>query len=799
MTAGGEGSNAMTGDGVTAPAPPPAPRAPTQPYDAMAGPDVRFEVKAAELVKALVEPGSGVLWRRREQGTPAPIFERAGCYITGKFTLRGADLDFLLRFKNCRFEFPPDVREAKLLGLSFDSCWLPGLKARNLRSKNDVRLIDSVVSIDRRSDEPAETTMARGHGRQRGMPNAAVNLTDAVIEGSVVLSRSQIHYPTGKAIHADRLSVTGAVLAYRLRTDGELRIPGMRTGGNVNFSGARLINPRGFALNGTGMHIGGSLLCEKDQAGRTARPFEAEGSVFLPGARVDGDVALRGAQLRVDQDGPVPVEAWKDAMASGDPAVDPWPAIVADRLRVEGNLDCGDGFAATGTLRMVNAVIGGSFRLAGASISARRRETEPYYDRALHLDGSEISGDIQAGRLRASGQLRLADVRVGGNLLARHVVLHHPGRDVFSARRSRVSGNVEMSYSRMTGTLQLQGMQVGGNLELYDSQITEPAERRTRSYSVDMRSAGIGRDMLCSRYGAEGFLAAGGVNLEGAVVARRINFSGARLASLPELAEVPGERPRLRGIALDASDVVADELILTPAEAPEGRVILRRSRCATLDDNPQLWAATCGVQLEDFRYDALRKPIPLDADGEVDLRIERLRTAMRGYRPGPYDQLAAMLRASGNEEHASTVLIRKQQYRYEALGLGAQMLRPGITLWSWMQRAMVGYGYRPMRALSWLFALLVAGSVWFGLGASVCPDDIVQIAARCPVNKDDVGLEWNPVLYTVDLLVPIVDFGNKNRWFMSGADKWVATAFTAMGWVLATTVAAGVTRTLRRP
>ena len=54
------------------------------------------------------------------------------------------------------------------------------------------------------------------------------------------------------------------------------------------------------------------------------------------------------------------------------------------------------------------------------------------------------------------------------------------------------------------------------------------------------------------------------------------------------------------------------------------------------------------------------------------------------------------------------------------------------------------------------------------------------------------------MLYTADLLVPIVDFGNKSRWYMHGADKWVATGITAMGWILATTIAAGVSRILRR-
>jgi hypothetical protein len=162
-----------------------------------------------------------------------------------------------------------------------------------------------------------------------------------------------------------------------------------------------------------------------------------------------------------------------------------------------------------------------------------------------------------------------------------------------------------------------------------------------------------------------------------------------------------------------------------------------------------------------------------------------------------------MLRTCGNEEHADTVLLKKQQFRYEALARGFALLGPGVKLWSWLQRSMVGYGYRPVRALVWLVGLLVAGSLWFGLGSDSCihdpnPARYSVSGPRCLVNQQDTGIQWNPVLYTADLLVPIVDFGNKTRWYMAGLDNWVAAGFTAMGWVLATTVAAGVSRALRR-
>jgi hypothetical protein len=761
------------------------------PLDPFAGiPDRRYEVKASDLLK----PGNGGLLRWRRQATNAPIVYVEDAYITGTLDLRAADLKYLFRFERCRFEQPPDVREAHLLGLVFRKCWLPGLKARNMRSRNDVRLIRSVVQVDGADHEVEETTVQRGDDRERGMPNAAVNLTDAVIEGSLVLTRTVIAHPHGKAIHADRLVLAGALLAYRMVANGEVRLPGLRTGGNVNFSGATLNNPDGFALNGNGLHIGGSLLCEVDNYGPASqrKRFSATGIVYLPSATVDSDIVLREAKLTVSQQGPIAVDAWK----SNDPYLDPRPALVADRMRVDGNVELSDGLQALGTLRMVNARIGGSLRLAGAEISVVRGTSQPYYDRALHLDGTEIGGDIEATSLRVpTGQLRLADVTVGGNFLAWNSMFRHPGRDVFSARRSKIAGNFQLTDATIHGTLRLQGVEVGGSINLAGTRLTEPGLRATSSFSLDIRTGRIGRDLTLRDNNSRPFVAEGGVNLDGAQVARRVDLRGSQLGSLS---------PFL--VALDAGDVAADEFTLTPAVPPAGRVVLRRAHCGTLTDNEAFWAASGGIELEDFRYDALGKSIPLADDKALDHRIDLLSRAMRGYRPGPYDQLAHMLRAAGNEEHASTVALRKQQFRYEALAGGFKFFGPGVRLWSWLQRSMVGYGYRPVRALGWLFTLLVLGSLWFGLGSDDCvhwqsADQAHQIIAngqRCVVNQQDTGLQWNPVIYTADLLVPIVDFGNKSRWYMHGADNWVAAGFTASGWILATTVAAGVSRMLRR-
>lgn len=760
---------------------------PLNPFEGV--PDAKYHLSAADLLRPLLEPGSGGLLRWRRQTSNAPIVPVENAYLTGRLDLRGADLECLFRFENCRFEHAPDVREAKLLGLVFRRCWLPGLKARNLRSRNDVRLIRSVVQPFPGGTDDGETAVQRGDTRERGVPDAAINLTDAVVEGSLVLTRTRIASAFGRAIQADRLKIGGALLAYRLKADGQVRVPGMWTGGNVNFSGATLSNPSGFALDANGVHIGGSLLCEVDNFGAAdnRQPFTARGVLHLPSARVDGDIVFRAADLASPQGGSIAVEAWD----SSDPYVDPWPSLVADRMRVEGNVELSDGLSAVGTLRMINARIGGTLRLARARVKVTRGKVEPYYDRALHLDGSEIDGDLEATGLRVpSGQLRLADVRIGGNVLAARVHLQHAGRDAFSARRMKVAGNMLLSDATIEGTLRLQGAEVGGSIELYGTDVSAPTVRSQTSYSVDLRTVRVGRNLSLTRSRDRHFRATGGVNMDGASAARRVDLTGAELDS------VAGH-----DIALDASDLTSDEVLLNPGVPPRGRILLRHAHCRTLDDNDAFWATQGGIELEDFRYDVLRRPIEMKNDRAVNTRIKQLRDAMDGYRPGPYDQLAAMLRTSGNEEHADTVLFRKQQYRYEALAQGYRVFGPGVRLWSWLQRWMVGYGYRPVRALGWLIGLLIVGSLYFWVGDDSCVSDPVRYMVagpRCAIDQQETGLEWNPLLYTADLLVPIVDFGNKSRWYMHGLDKWVSDGFIAAGWILATTVAAGAGRMIRR-
>jgi hypothetical protein len=91
----------------------------------------------------------------------------------------------------------------------------------------------------------------------------------------------------------------------------------------------------------------------------------------------------------------------------------------------------------------------------------------------------------------------------------------------------------------------------------------------------------------------------------------------------------------------------------------------------------------------------------------------------------------------------------------------------------------VGYGYRPERALAWLAGLVGLGTLVFGLH----PPRSIEGGSSPP---------FNPLIYSLDLLLPVINFGVGRAYTSDGTYQWLAYLLTAAGWILATTIAAGV-------
>jgi hypothetical protein len=253
------------------------------------------------------------------------------------------------------------------------------------------------------------------------------------------------------------------------------------------------------------------------------------------------------------------------------------------------------------------------------------------------------------------------------------------------------------------------------------------------------------------------------VRLAGAHVVGQLSFSGATLAN-------PG------GIALNLYEVeVPGSLWLRFAAPPEGTVDLTSARVGALYDSERTWPGTLG--LRGFTYDHLEADTQVSSTG----RLRWLDRDPKGYAPQPYEQLAAFYRRAGHEQDARRVAIKKQRRRRGELP-------PPAKAWNFFLGATVGHGYRAWLAGVWLLILFVVGCVLSNLAYP----EYFRTARPAPQSP-----HFQPVLYTLDVLLPLINIHQRDMWIADGPAQWGAL-LTVAGWVLTTAAVAALTGLVKK-
>ncbi|MFD4475000.1 membrane-associated oxidoreductase [Streptomyces sp. NPDC058471] len=391
--------------------------------------------------------------------------------------------------------------------------------------------------------------------------------------------------------------------------------------------------------------------------------------------------------------------------------------------------------------------------------------------RALVLSDSVLPG-LTAGTLRVelvlritccrvTGPVRLAGAQITGAFFANGAELG-PAPDEPPAPGPAEAAEAVLQLNHATigtdvwavglvahGQVRLNGATVGGLVNLDDAELST---RTPGEAALHAETLSVGTDLRAMRLRAHGTL-----NLSGARIPRHVNLAHARLSH-------PG------GTALRASSCVVGELWLREAAPIQGTVNLRRSQLDLLHVPPEVWPGE--VKLDGLAYQRLAPHLP------AEQRLPLLEREAGGYLPQGYEQLAAAYRTVGDEAAARTVQLAK-------LRRHRRTLPPYARVWGHLQDVTVGYGFRPMRAAGWLLVLLLAGALAFALHH---PRPL----------KSDEAPDFNPVFYTLDLLLPIIGFGQESAFAPDGWYQWLSYLLVATGWVLVTTVAAGITRSLSR-
>jgi len=167
-----------------------------------------------------------------------------------------------------------------------------------------------------------------------------VNLAGAHIGGNLEFSGATLANPDGYALCADTLTVGQHMFCRdRFAATGEVNLAGAHIGGNLEFSGATLANPDGHALRADALTVGQQMLCGEG--------FAATGEVSLNGAHIGGSLDLSGATL-ANPDG---------------------HALLAERLTVGKDMFCRDRFATTGAVNLRDAHITSQLDFTGATLT----------------------------------------------------------------------------------------------------------------------------------------------------------------------------------------------------------------------------------------------------------------------------------------------------------------------------------------------------------------------------------------------------------------------------------------------
>lgn len=424
----------------------------------------------------------------------------------------------------------------------------------------------------------------------------------------------------------------------------------------------------------------------------------------------------------------------------------------------------------TAALRLAGARITGVLNLQYADLDHAVRLSDCFFEdvpvlyaarlRQLNLRGSVLPG-LDAATLRMDGVLRMSDclfdgpVRLGGAQISGALFMDGAeideppsGQPALQLNHVTVGDGLSAPGLRTRGEVRLTGASVAGSIDLNGARLQAGAGE----VALDAETLTVEGDALLREADVLGW-----IGLRGARIAGRLDLSHARLAN-------PGDA------ALRASSCTIGELWVRKGPPMDGTLNLRRAQMDVLFLEPE--AVPAEVLLNSLVYTSLTPHEP------AERRLAMLERDGEGYVPHAYEQLTAAYRRIGDDPAARLVQLAKQRRRRGTLPWYGR-------LWGHVQDATVGYGFRPLRAAGWLVSLLVVGSLAYALHHPA------------PLKADEAP-QFNPVFYTLDLLLPVISFGQEAAFAPTDGYQWLSYALVLTGWILATTVVTGITRTVSR-
>lgn len=514
--------------------------------------------------------------------------------------------------------------------------------------------------------------------------------------------------------------------------------------------------------------------------------------VRLAGLRIVGDLDLEGALLDrflilgLCQFGPNSIILTAAETRGISLRGSACGGVIADGASISSGVFLDQGFSATGAVCLLGAQIGGQLSCRGATLASAEGP-------ALTADGASITyGVFLDEGFSAMGEVSLLGAQIGGQLNCRGATLVNATGPALSADQASITGGVFLDEGflgegfKATGAVRLLGAQIGGQLSFSGATLVNP-----EGHALSAGGASITGDV----YLDEGFNATGEVCLLGAKIGGQLICRGATLANA-------------EGYALNADGAsITGGVFLDDGFNATGTVSFVNARAGVLVDSKADWPTE--MRIDGFHYDALHS----DGRGWRD-RGEWLSRQVEPS-PGPYRQLAAVYRESGDDVDARKILMERHSalIRRDRPDLWRPHY-PGWTTRTWRRflGVTIGHGYEPWRALFFLLPILVVMAAWYaradGQNLLVPNGQVKEVTSSQCTN----AYPCVPLVYAADTLIPVVDLGQRSKWtpdvtargpsrYFFDDGRWLATATwvaNVLGWIFATLIIAGFSNIIRK-
>ncbi len=411
----------------------------------------------------------------------------------------------------------------------------------------------------------------------------------------------------------------------------------------------------------------------------------------------------------------------------------------------------------------------------------------------LFLDGSTLPG-LQADRLEArgclslraaivTGEIRLRGARVGGNIEADGASIVSPLGIVLDADGLEARGAILLRGADIRGGINFSAVRLGGDLNAVGARIERPGEVALNGDTV---------------------VAGGDLALRGATIVGESRLLGARFGGDIDCTSATLSQPD--GYALRLNRAIIDgAFFLRQGASVEGVLDLTATSIGAIDDEQSSWPKTGDLLLNRCQYGAFIGG-PVDAASRLDwLSRQTPERWNADFWPQPYEQLSTVLREMGHDEDARAVLITKERLQRRARRARAKnpALRVALMLMDGILAVTLRYGRQPLLALLWLILFWAIGIGVFAFAqknGAIKPNSPVILRSlewtMCGVERTDsrympssgqtfggraeIGEnqlscflrqpeassypEFNPLMYSLDVLLPVLSIGQKEYW-----------------------------------